>query len=912
LENTHTPLKAGKQIRIAVRARNISISIIVLILFLIAILAFMVLREINDDVSSEIARSYSIEAAEKFYSYISQDLILVQKVSLSKVVTEWFADQYDQEKRISAYYEMMEYAGMLKRENLYFGINDSLDEYSIGSEASFEDFEPFDWLDPTVEYNNWYFNCIASENDYSLNVDIDKVSNEWTLWINHKVMKDNKIVGVFCSGLQFNEILHSMFDNFRGSENIAYVIDKKGNILMDSSFSEEYSDAAIFDVGNDEFAAAARLYLGQINGHFGRQTTPDVIKLSHGATSYASIAPIQASDWSVVVFISNSNLTGFDNITRTLPLLIALLFALLLYVIVQNALMNKLIFKPIQSLTESVLNTKSSSVDIFGIDRNDEIGKLARSAGEALRKANEASNAKSNFLSSMSHEIRTPMNAIIGMTQIAAKTNDVDKLKYCLTNIENSSSHLLGLLNDILDMSKIEAGKFELEHAQMSIEKMLIKVCGLITGKVEQKDIQFNITLGANMRMHYIGDELRLAQVITNLLSNAVKFTPVGGKIDLSVKETELEDKYSILRFSVKDNGIGMTDDQIGKLFGAFEQAESGTTRKYGGTGLGLAISKSIIEKMNGRIWVNSVPDYGSEFTFEVRLERRDHEKDSIVFGSIRASDIKILISDPDTEARENLKSILESFGMKADETDNVVEAVDLATKAREIGKPYDVVFVDYVLANEKGVWFINNSEFTINKNNVVVMTTFLNWTAIAETLRGIGVNRFVPKPLFPSSIMDIITEIIGEQARSIEITSEKTVSAPDLSDITLLLAEDVEINREIFFALLEETKINVEAAENGLIAVEKFKEDPNKYSIIIMDIQMPEMDGYDATISIRSLDNERAKTIPIVAMTANAFKEDIEKCLDCGMNDHLSKPIELNTVMEKILYYSRQWNAHG
>ena len=517
----------------------------------------------------------------------------------------------------------------------------------------------------------------------------------------------------------------------------------------------------------------------------------------------------------------------------------------------------------------------------------------------------QASKAKSEFLSNMSHEMRTPMNAIIGMAQLAAKTNDTERLKYCLSNIENSSVHLLGIINDILDMSKIEAGKLELEHFPLNIEKVLIKVCNLITEKIEQKNIKFYIVLGKGISMHYLGDELRLSQVIANLLSNAVKFTPENGQIDLIVDEIAAEAESSVLRITVKDTGIGMSVEQIDRLFSVFQQADSSTTRKFGGTGLGLAISKNIVDKMGGRIWVESELHRGSKFIFEVRMERLKKQGGAKIFGNIRPIDIKLLIADPDPNAREYFISIVNSFGIHAiDEAEDIKQMFDFAIMAKGELKPYDAIFIDHTLFDPAGIVIFWNSRAAIGVNNIIVVTTFLNWNKIEEELHDIGVDSFIPKPLFPSSILNAINMIIGGAAKSYDIKTDKVKEAPDLSNITLLLAEDVEINREIFISLFEETKVKIDVVENGLFAVEKFKENPGRYDAIIMDVQMPEMDGLEATKTIRSLDLDWAKTIPIIAMTANAFKEDIDSCLEAGMNDHLAKPIDLNVVAGKILHY--------
>ena len=397
----------------------------------------------------------------------------------------------------------------------------------------------------------------------------------------------------------------------------------------------------------------------------------------------------------------------------------------------------------------------------------------------ATEEALKNSRAKSDFLSRMSHEIRTPMNAIIGMTKIADNTNDIGKLRYCLATIGVSSAQLLGLINDILDMSKIEAGKFELDFAPFNIEKSLMKVCNLIIDSAERKGQKFDVILGKNMKVHYLGDELRLSQVITNLLSNAVKFTPENGTITLTAEEKQRKEDGSVLRFTVADTGIGMTQEQIGRLFTSFEQADESITRKFGGTGLGLSISKSIIDKMNGTIWVDSEINKGTTFTFDIELKWSAQQSGGAIFNGITPSDLKLLI-----------------------------------------------------------------------------------------------------------------------------VEGKETEDVPDFSDVTLLLAEDVDINREIFITLLENTNVKIDIAENGLIAVQKFTAHPEQYNMIIMDVQMPEMDGYEATKTIRALDLPKAKSIPIIAMTANAFKEDVDKCIACGMNDHLAKPVDIKVVIGKILSY--------
>jgi len=522
--------------------------------------------------------------------------------------------------------------------------------------------------------------------------------------------------------------------------------------------------------------------------------------------------------------------------------------------------------------------------------------------------AEKANQAKSSFLSRMSHEMRTPMNAIIGMTKIAENTEDISKLKHCISVIETSSIQLLGIINDVLDMSKIEAGKFVLENVPMNIEKTLMKVCNIIIDAIEKKNQKLNVVIGNDLHLHYIADDLRLSQVITNLLSNAIKFTPENGKITLTVDEAGQQGNICTLRFSVTDTGIGMTPDQTTHLFGAFEQADGSITRRFGGTGLGLAISKTIVEKMDGRIWVESKYGAGSTFIFEVKLERAPHQE-TVICDGIRPENLRLLVVESDDDIRKRFISITQNFGIETDIAANAGDALRFVDMARNDKRPYDMIFLAYELESSpsavNGIDFAKQINGKIDRNTVIIITTFLEWSRIEKEALVNDISHYITKPLFPSSVLDSINEVVGNTLKTLEIKTCSAEPRIDLSGVHILLVEDVEINREIFLALLEDTHVAVDCAENGLVAVSKFKENTDVYDLIIMDVQMPEMDGCQATRAIRAMDVPRAKTIPIIAMTANAFREDIDRCLECGMNDHLAKPIDEKSIMKKGLFYS-------
>jgi signal transduction histidine kinase/PAS domain-containing protein len=398
---------------------------------------------------------------------------------------------------------------------------------------------------------------------------------------------------------------------------------------------------------------------------------------------------------------------------------------------------------------------------------------------DALHRATEASKAKGEFLSNMSHEMRTPLNAIIGMTAIGKNASTIERKDYALGKIDDASTHLLGVINDVLDMSKIEANMLELSPVEFNFEKMLEKVVAVINFRVDEKRQKLTVYIDKEIPPILIADDQRLSQVVTNLLGNAVKFTPEEGLINLNARFMGEEDGLCSLQVSVSDTGIGISSEQQKHLFNSFQQAESSITRKYGGTGLGLAISKSIIEMMGGTIGVQSEPGKGSIFTFKVQVQRGTEEKQGL----------------PAADVDENLKK------MQAD-------------------------------------------------------------------IAGLFAGR------------------------------------------RILLAEDVDINREIVKTLLEPTRIEIDCAENGAEAVRMFTESPDKYNMIFMDVQMPEMDGYEATRRIRAVEKklplEYPQRIPIIAMTANVFREDVEKCLDAGMNSHVGKPLDFDEVVDKLRTYLR------
>jgi len=513
----------------------------------------------------------------------------------------------------------------------------------------------------------------------------------------------------------------------------------------------------------------------------------------------------------------------------------------------------------------------------------------------AKEAADQASRAKGDFLSNMSHEMRTPMNAIIGMTAMGISATDIARKDYCLDKINDASKHLLGVINDILDMSKIEANKLELSVIKFNFEKMIRSTIGVISFRVEEKKQNLKVRIDKNIPVTIFSDEQRLSQVITNLLSNAVKFTPEGGSINLDADLVSEENGLCTINVAVTDTGIGISEEQIPRLFKVFEQAERSTSRKFGGTGLGLAISKRIVEMMDGQIWIKSEPDKGSVFSFSIRAKRGNESRESMFAPGVNWKNLRALAVDDDNYVGEYFRNFGAQFNIRFDVAASGKEALEMIKQ----NGPYDLYFLDWKMPGMDGIELTRSVKDTYNHSSVIVMISAAEWIVIESEAKKAGVDKFLQKPLFSSSIVDCINECLGKA----EKTEEKTETAC-FKDYRLLLAEDVEINQEIVIALLEPTSIQIDCAENGARVIELFSKDPEKYSVIFMDVQMPEVDGYEATMRIRAMDNEWAKKVPIIAMTANVFKEDIEHCLAAGMNDHMGKPLDLKDMLSMLHKY--------
>ena len=535
------------------------------------------------------------------------------------------------------------------------------------------------------------------------------------------------------------------------------------------------------------------------------------------------------------------------------------------------------------------------------VSRIDKLNQNAAALAVSTEIAQKANESKSIFLARMSHEIRTPLNAVIGMTYIAGKSDNLEVVRTSLGKILTSSSHLLGIINDILDMSKIEADKFELMEEEFNLEKLIMNVGTVVSVKTNEKEQNFVVSIGKDLSSRFIGDGLRLSQVLTNILTNSSKFTPFRGTIRLTVSCLEKSSLSSLLQFAVEDTGIGLTQEQIGRLFTPFEQADGGTSRQFGGTGLGLAICDKIVKLMGGSIKVESVHGKGSTFTIAVRLRNSQQLESPKLDGAVDVKSLNMMVVDRQPEQRDFFAGLFQELQITASVADTLDSAyAGLMQKAEDTGAPpVSILFLDWDTAGDEGIKFVSKVKETFGVRVVVVIVSTFRFAEMESAAAEAGVDRFLSKPLFSSSVINLVNEVVGAPGKA---GNAGRLEAPDFSGKRILLVEDVDINREIVFAYLEDTGVVIDVAENGLEAVEKYLASEKVYDLILMDVHMPIMDGYTATERIRAEESARAlPPVTIIAMTANAFKEDVEKCLAAGMNDHLPKPVDAAEVVRKL-----------
>ena len=625
----------------------------------------------------------------------------------------------------------------------------------------------------------------------------------------------------------------------------------------------------------------------------------------NGIYETLSYVPIEGTDWFLTYLVRESvistEISSFSKGIVSRSILMSILTVLIMlavfgFILLQNRRNTELLLE--KETADAEARTRQEELE-YRISVQKQLEEQSLMLSDALRTAEEANKAKTAFLSNMSHEIRTPMNAIIGLDNIALNDPETpEKIKDYLRKIGDSADHLLELINDILDMSRIESGRLVLRDEEFSFQKMLEGINTMFSSQCAERKQDYQCHINGQIDEYYIGDGTKLKQVLINILGNAVKFTPEGGKIELEAEKKAEYKGQTTLQFRISDTGIGMSEDFLPHIFDVFAQEDSSSTNKYGSSGLGMPITKSIVEMMNGNIQVESEKGVGTVFTVTVTLtnsERSSGDADNI---DVDPQKMCVLIVDDDSIACEHARLVLGKAGISSEIAGSGAEAIEMVKLHSARMNPYNLILVDWKMPELDGIETTRRIREIAGEDSAIIILTAYQWEDVIEEALQAGVDSFLSKPLFASTVLEEYKTAMRKRGISIGIEANKA----DLAGRHILLAEDVEVNAEIMMMVLQARQMEADLAVNGRIAVEKFEEhEPGYYSAILMDMRMPEMDGLEATRAIRALRRPDAGSIPIIALTANAFDEDVQKSIQAGLNAHLSKPVQPEVLYETL-----------
>ncbi len=668
-------------------------------------------------------------------------------------------------------------------------------------------------------------------------------------------------------------------DNIYNARAEIYIVDTHNGDFLVDTWHNELGNLSEYNSSN-----SGRKTKGKLNWD---EATKDILSLGTGYVVYKTpntpgwqymyYAPSGINEWSIIVDVPESE--AFANLYAVQRIFITIAIVMIISVIGYYIF----ILRQSKKLTHDAVERAVLE--------------------EKLKKAEAAERAKTTFLSNMSHDIRTPMNAIIGFTTLAETNIDnKERVQEYLAKILSSSNHLLSLINDILDMSRIESGKLNIEEKPCSISEIFRDMRNIIQTQMQAKQLNFFMDTVDVVDEDIFCDKLHINQVLLNLLSNAIKFTPAGGSVSLTISQKPSAPKgYGAYEIRVKDTGIGMSEDFIKHIFEPFERERNSTISGIQGTGLGMAITKNIVDTMGGSISVTSEQGKGTEFVLNFDFKLQSETKQVAVIREL--SGVRGLVVDDSFATCDSVTKMLTQIGMRAEWTMHGKEAVLRARQAVEMGDEYYAYIIDWALPDLSGLEVVRQIRSIAGTQIPIVILTAYDWTAFEEEAKAAGVTAFCNKPIFLSELRETLISAIGKA--DIPKITEKAFPDPseEIKGKRLLLVEDNELNREIAQELLEESGFLIETAQDGSVAVDMVRtSEPGYYSLILMDVQMPVMNGYEASRAIRALPDKALSGIPIVAMTANAFDEDRKNALASGMNDHIAKPININNLIQVVV----------
>lgn len=683
-------------------------------------------------------------------------------------------------------------------------------------------------------------------------------------------MKDGKTSSAMVASMPMEFLENALALDDENNLMYSYIIRRDGTFVIRSR--EESLFENISETFSEYSGKTAAEYVGELQDAIRTNTQYSTITCVNNEKQYLLCTDLPNSEWYLISLMPFGTL---DNILRNLSTNRHSATILMCLIIIGGI---AVIF---------ALYYKLSRQQLIDLDT-------------ARREAVKANKAKSEFLSSMSHDIRTPMNGIVGMTAIALENIDnTERVKDCLGKITLSSRHLLGLINDVLDMSKIESGKLTLNTNQVSLCEIMDSIVNIVQPQIKERQQHFDIFIQKIQAEDVFCDGIRLNQILINLLSNALKFTPEGGSINVYLEQeaSPVGDKYVRCHFRVKDNGIGMTKEFQEKIFDTFTREEKSQVNKIEGTGLGMAITKAIVDTMKGSIELSSTPGQGTEFHITLDLEKADSR-----LADRQLPPWRTLVVDNNEDLCQSAVMSLKELGIDAQWATEGKTAIEMARKCQEQQQGFELVLLDWKMPEMDGLHTARELRKYLGPDVPILVISAYDWSDIEEEAKEVNIQGFISKPLFKSNLYMGLSRYMLED--SADDLNGDSASADAFRGKRILLAEDNDLNWEIAEVLLSEAGFQLERAENGKICVEKFESSaPGYYDVVLMDIRMPVLNGYDAAKAIRALGREDAG-LPIIAMTADAFSSDIQQCLDCGMNEHVAKPIDMNRLTQLLKKY--------
>ena len=699
-------------------------------------------------------------------------------------------------------------------------------------------------------------------------------------------MENGQVCTALVAGLPVSYINEALSLNISGAQSYSFIIRKDGSYVIG-----DYSDGSetYFNRIHDAFSLYnqdSEQYVNELKTAMSANEAYSAILEYGKERCHLYCVSLPNCEWYLVTVLPFDSLNdAISNLSnRWLSTVYVVCFAVIVMLVLVFLQYLNIFRKQMSELEQ--LNTEMD---------------MARKAAEKAQKEAESANmAKREFLSNMSHDIRTPMNAIIGMTTIAiTNIHNQEQVQECLYKIAVSGKHLLGLINDVLDMSKIESGKLTLTVVQVSLREVMDSIVNIVQSQIKAKNQKFDISIHEIIIEEVCCDNVRLNQILLNLLGNAIKFTPDNGSIQVSLYQEALPNNNSLIRnhFIVKDTGIGMSKEYQEKIFESFSREDNTRVNKTEGSGLGMAITKFIVDTMGGTISVQSEPNAGSEFHVVLDFPKAEVKEMDMVLPNWN-----MLVVDDDEDLCISAAHSLKSIGINSEWCLNAERAIEMIAERHRRNDDYQVILLDWKLPGMNGIEAARKIRSKYEKDIPILLISAYDWSEIEEEAREAGISGFISKPLFKSTLFYGLKAFVDapcEQAEEAEVNSDM-----ELKGKRILLAEDNELNWEVANELLSYLGMELEWAENGKICVEKFEKAPaGYYDAILMDIRMPVMDGYHATMAIRDMEREDAD-LPIIAMSADAFAEDIQRCLESGMNDHLAKPIDIQEVSFKLKKY--------